>query len=336
MRAYAILAFCLLAAVSPASGQVVETTGSRALGMGGAFVAVASDSSATWWNPAGLPTGPFFDMALSKSVLETASRLPAERHSVSSFALGIPPLGLSYYRFRITDIQPIAPTGRDAADREEGGAGVPVRSLAASYLGITLVRTLSPGVHAGTTLKYVRGTLRAGREDGLLAPAELLDRGEELEEGDAGNRFDLDLGLLAVGGPLRFGAEVRNLREPEFGGATGVPGMRLPRQVRAGLAFDPERATGVPLTIAIDADLRTYEAGSGPRRVVAVGVEQWLLKKRLGVRGGARMNTVGDERRVATAGISIALRQGTYLEGHLIRGGADDEKGWGLGTRVTF
>jgi hypothetical protein len=72
-------------------------------------------------------------------------------------------------------------------------------------------------------LKYVRGTLRAGREDGFLAPAELLDRGEELEEGDAGNRFDLDLGLLAVGGPLRVGAEVRNLREPEFGGATGVP-----------------------------------------------------------------------------------------------------------------
>src|SRR5678815_1726831 len=122
MRIYAILAFCLLAMASPSSGQVVESTGSRALGMGGAFVAVASDSSATWWNPAGLPAGPFFDMALSKTVLETDSQLPAARHRVSSFALGTPPLGLSYYRFRITDIQPLSPTGQDGAGREEGRA----------------------------------------------------------------------------------------------------------------------------------------------------------------------------------------------------------------------
>ena len=36
----------------PASAQIVESVGHRALGMGGAFVAVADDSTATWWNPA--------------------------------------------------------------------------------------------------------------------------------------------------------------------------------------------------------------------------------------------------------------------------------------------
>ena len=336
MQTFAIVVLTVFALTRPASAQVVESTGSRALGMGGAFVAVASDSSATWWNPAGLPAGPFFDMALGKAVLEADRQLPAARHRVSSFALGTPPLGLSYYRFRITDIQPFDPTGQASGGREDRRAGVPVRSLAASHLGITFVQTLIPGVHAGTTLKYVRGTLRNGREDSLLAPRELLDRGEALESGHAETRFDLDLGVLAAAGPLRLGAAVRNVREPEFGGEAGGPRMRLPRQVRAGIAFDWERATGVPLTIAIDADLRDYATASGARRVVAVGVEQWLWKKRLGVRGGARMNTVGERRRVATAGISLAIRQGTYLEGHATRGGAADENGWGLATRVTF
>src|SRR5262245_56330695 len=37
--------------------QPFESVGTRALGMGGAFVAVADDSSAVYWNPAGLATG---------------------------------------------------------------------------------------------------------------------------------------------------------------------------------------------------------------------------------------------------------------------------------------
>ena len=32
--------------------------------MGGAFVAVADDSTATWWNPAGQAAGAFFDVTL--------------------------------------------------------------------------------------------------------------------------------------------------------------------------------------------------------------------------------------------------------------------------------
>src|SRR5687767_15417468 len=69
---------CALAADS-AYAQVIESAGSRALGMGGAFVAVASDSSATWWNPAGIAAGPFVDIALARSVTERAGELPAAR-----------------------------------------------------------------------------------------------------------------------------------------------------------------------------------------------------------------------------------------------------------------
>lgn len=302
-------------------------------------MAVASDGSATWWNPAGLGPGPFVDLALARASTEVSKTLPVRRERVSSFALGTPPVGLGYYRLRITDIQPFDPTGQAGADREDRRAGVPVRSLSASQLGVTLVRTLIPGVHAGTTLKYLRGTLRRSREDGLESPSELLDRGDALEDGDAESRFDLDLGVLAVAGSVRVGAVVRNVREPEFRGRSGAsaePGLRLPRQMRVGVAFDPELATGVPLTVALDTDVQSYRTPSGERRVVAFGAEQWFAAKRVGVRAGGRFNTVGARERSATAGVSVAVRAGLYLDGHAVRGGSADEKGWGLAARVSF
>ena len=308
--------------------------------MGGAFVAVASDSSATWWNPAGLAAGPFVDLAWAGNLVETTEQLPAWRHRTSWFAVGTPPIGFSYYRFRITDIQPFDPTGQPAAGREDTWAGVPVRSLSASQLGVTLVRTLMHGVHAGTTLKYVRGTVRGGREDNLARPSDLLAQGEALDGGHAESRFDLDVGAIGIAGPLRLGAVVRNVREPEFvmAGPSDAPStrMRLPRQIRVGAAFDSEAATGVPLTVAFDADVRAYATPSGARRVVALGAEHWLLAKRVGVRAGGRVNTRGARERSATTGLTVAVRAGLYLDGHAVRGGSADEKGWGLAARVSF
>ncbi|HEX6160750.1 MAG TPA: conjugal transfer protein TraF [Thermoanaerobaculia bacterium] len=309
-----------------------EAVGSRAQGMGGAFVAVANDSSATWWNPAGLGDGPFLDMALARTTTEITEGLPARRDRISSFALGTPPLGVSYYRLRITDIQPFDPTGAAGEDRQDRRAGVPVRSLEGSQFGFSVLQTLLDGVHAGTTLKYVRGTLRGSREDSLLPASELLDLGEDLEGGDAENHFDLDVGVLAVAGPVRLGLTGRNMLEPEFADGAFV----LPRQVRVGAAFDAARLPATPLTIAVDFDVMSYAAASGDRRVLAVGGEQWLLARRLGLRAGARFNTVGAEERAATAGISVSPRSGLYLDGHVVRGGSADESGWGLAARVSF
>src|SRR4029450_12309789 len=44
-----------------AFSQSFDVIGTRALGMGGAFVAVADDASVTWWNPAGLPNSLILD-----------------------------------------------------------------------------------------------------------------------------------------------------------------------------------------------------------------------------------------------------------------------------------
>ena len=336
MRPFLCAALLIIITATDTSAQIVESVGNRALGMGGAFVAVAADSTATWWNPAGLATGPYSDISLGRTIvdLEKTETSSARRDRLSWFAATLPVVGVSYYRLRITDIQGFGPTGQPTVNRQDTRTGVSMRSLAASQFGLTVVQSLLPGVHAGATLKYVRGTVRVGTDDGSRSDSDLLDAGEDLDGGNANNELDLDAGVMVVAGPVRLGAVMRNIRQPDLG--TDAAPFVLPRQMRIGAAIDAEQAGGPPFIFAIDADVRRYTTGTGDRRVVALGAEQWLWTKRIAVRGGARFNTVGAEERAATAGASVAVRNGLYLEGYIVHGGAEAERGWGLGTRVSF
>jgi hypothetical protein len=89
-------------------------------------------------------------------------------------------------------------------------------------------------------------------------------------------------------------------------------------------------------TIASDADLTTADGPDGERRAVAVGAERWFLNGRFAVRGGARAQTIGDARPVATGGASVGVWSGLLLEAQVTGGGDTVERGWGLGARVTF
>jgi hypothetical protein len=311
------------------SAQVIESVGTRAMGMGGAFVAVATDSTASWWNPAAQAAGPFFDLSLDTAVTERRAT-PGDRARTTWFTLATPPVGFSYYHFRITNIAAPSPTGADLSSREGLEATASLQSLTVSQLGVTLVQAVAPGVHVGTTLKYLRGTLREGLGSSTT-PEALLDEGAALDGGQSQGRFDLDIGAIAVAGPLRVGATARNLTEPEFDGA-----RLLRRQYRLGVAYDAEPVFDVPLVVALDADVRSYQTGRGDRRVVAMGAERWFAGQRVGVRGGLRFNTVGAKERAVTAGASYAVRSGLFVEGDLVGGGADDERGWGVGARVSF
>ena len=59
-----------------ASGQSFESLGTCFLGMGGAFVAVADDASAPYWNPAGIATGALVAVGISTGVSSAARRSP--------------------------------------------------------------------------------------------------------------------------------------------------------------------------------------------------------------------------------------------------------------------
>jgi len=167
-------------------------------------------------------------------------------------------------------------------------------------------------------------------DEDVDGPEVLLDVGDELEDGDGQGTVDLDLGVLAAVGALRAGATVRNLREPRFGD------RQLSRQVRAGGAFDGTAAGMMAVMVSVDVDLRRYAAETGDRRVIAVGAEHWVRPRRFAVRGGARVNTVGQQDRTVTVGASVAPRAGMFVDGHAAYGSNSGESGWGIAARVSF
>jgi hypothetical protein len=321
-----------------AGAQTIESVGERAMGMGGAFVAVADDSTATWWNPGALAAGPFVDVAVAWSRGEfRQDGEPSERTAPIAVSLSTPPFGVSYYRFRITNIQPPGPTVTPPGGREDGRVGV-VQSLRLHDVGVTLLTSVFTGVHVGTTLKFLRGRVEHTTGDVGLTPEALLDLGDDASGGQSRSQFDADLGVLAVAGPLRVGGVIRNLRAAEFEDEPGGDGIRLPRQARVGVAFDgaARRGSNAAWTVSADVDVVSYATGTGDRRVIAAGAERWLFGKRIGVRGGARFNQVGHKERSATAGVSAAIRSGLLVEAHAVGGGADDERGWGVAARFSF
>jgi hypothetical protein len=105
-----LLAACAANAAAQAAGAGgMEVLGVRAQGMGGAFVAVADDATAVYWNPAGLPSGDLVSLAMERSHVSLPSAggdAPALR--TGAVLIGTPPLAAGYYRLGSTHVVPVA------------------------------------------------------------------------------------------------------------------------------------------------------------------------------------------------------------------------------------
>src|SRR4051812_24538873 len=101
------IAWVLLVTARPVAAQTFEVIGTRAAGMGGAFVAVADDASATYWNPAGLALGHMFSAVFDRNVNDVTpeSLDDATRHQTGSLiTLGMPAVGFAHYQLRTTGV----------------------------------------------------------------------------------------------------------------------------------------------------------------------------------------------------------------------------------------
>ena len=162
------------------AAQTWGHVGERSQGMGGAFVAVADDASAIYWNPAGLATGSTFDAQIDLGAPKTTKGVPAAGRNMFVGA-SLPVLAFAYYRTH--------PAVFTSADRKNGGSGeVRVSALETQNAGVSLVQTVVKTLVMGSTLRLVHG---AGR-----------------------TAFDLDLGTMASMGDIRVGLTARNLRKP--------------------------------------------------------------------------------------------------------------------------
>ena len=162
----------------PARAQMYETVGIRAQGLGGAFVAVADDATATWWNPAGLATGPFFDALIEYGRIRTSPQT-----SVRGVATALPSLGMSYYRLPI-----------DRAGDEH-----------LNVVGLTFGQSLNEHVVVASTVKLERAGETHGDLDlGALARFGIAQLGISVKN-VRGATFDTSAGPLVLDRQARAG-----------------------------------------------------------------------------------------------------------------------------------
>ena len=145
--------------------QRLDDVGVRAQGMAGAFVAVANDATATWWNPAGLANG----LSLASFTAEI------DQHGGRAVAVGFPSLGVSYYHRNISQIQPSNSTEPGGSGRQDLGAvgsGLPVsESVGVGQMGVTVGQSFGGHLVIGSTLKLERAksNTRADLDIGAMA-----------------------------------------------------------------------------------------------------------------------------------------------------------------------
>jgi hypothetical protein len=310
---------CLLALTAEARAQSLDAISTRAQGMAGAFVGVADDASAVYWNPAGLAGGAYFSLVLDGNGGRAVPDDEAEATSRSGWLLALttPALGLSYARLQTTQVRP--------------AAGIPenthIKSLVTQHLGATLVHSLADRVAVGATVKLIRGIaasadLPGNDVEGLLDHADLI--------GHAGNKVDLDVGVMATGSFGRLGVTVRNLTAPTFatGGGDELP---LQRQVRGGASV-----LLLPTwTLAADVDFLKTDGPFGDLREVSLGTEG-QVNRRLTTRGGIRFNAAGDAAPALSIGASYAVFGSVQVDAQVTGGSDKALRGWGIAGRLVF
>ena len=314
--------------------QTFEAVGVRAPGMGGAFVAVADDATAVYWNPAGLrgragerggrahrwrhrPPGLGRRPAARP---DTAGASGGERHAGR---LGVPPLGVSYYRLRQTGFD-----GSLTGARPGGGGAL----LVTDNVAVNLLQSL--GRRRARRRRAAAGPRRRGAASGP-GPAPIRMRcwrPSTRSPATARGAVDVDAGLLVARGRWRGALVARNLASPTFerrrpasSSSLVAPGPRrrrlLPRSGDHARARRRSDADG-------DRDRRraaTWRSASS-RRSAAASI----------VRGGVRLNTIDDARPAGALGASVAVTSSIWVDAQVTRGGRDAERRWGVGLRFGF
>ncbi len=298
-----------------AVGNTALGVGTRAIGMGDAFVAVADDVTALYWNPAGLADNTGFkwhtisigggvdnldvidelaDVAYIldmdggeivspgdfNTILNAARNtggqpIEVEGSLMTGFALG--PLAIGAY----------AQSAGVAGLTDVGGAGNQVNAtanvLGFGAVGVGYGRQISRHLQMGVAVKQaVLAEARVQKSYQSNAPVV-----EIADDSDDDNALTADLGLrYKPEENMCFGLVVRNITSPDFtldlGAATGIVTREVKPSVHFGLAaFDPAEG----LTFA--ADIHNLTAANNASPTVHFGLEK-IVNSNLAVRAGLR------------------------------------------------
>ncbi|RMH71626.1 MAG: hypothetical protein D6675_06335 [Gemmatimonadetes bacterium] len=222
--------------------------GARAVGMGEAFVAVADDPTALYWNPAGLVNveGKAFTVSYNKWIAETT-------HSFVGYAQYFPGLGtfgISFVNFSVGEI-----------DETEPGIGLTGRTYGASdfMAGLSYSRRLTDKFSVGGTLKMINSYIADESAAGWAA--------------DVGTLYDTGFRTIRLGMVIQnFGGDIKYIGED----------TPLPITFKAGVAMDLLNRDAHAVTGSIEMRHPNDNA-----ETVQMGGEYWfnnMVATRLGYR----------------------------------------------------
>lgn len=251
--------------VGTSSGSFLRIgVGARAVGTGEAFVAVANDPSAIYWNPAGLASMQRREVALNHV------SWPADvNYEMAIFVLPVQKLGgalafqagvLATEIEETTELQPFG-TGRSFFYSD-------------AVLGVAYARRWTDKLLVGAGLKFVREDL--GQDVGGPATNAMLI--------DVGSIYYLGYGSVRIATSLsNFGSQLRpsgDFVSPITGEERSYDSFDPPTVFRYGIAFEPIENASQKLTTSLEINQPADNA-----QVIKAGME-WSWERRLALRGG--------------------------------------------------
>lgn len=270
MRRFLVLALVGAAAAAPADAQRIAKygadflaggVGARALGMGGAHVALAADVTAGYWNPAGL----------SVLLFPAAAYMHAERfdgivqfdYGAVAFPLSArSTLGVSFFRSGVDDIPNTLNAWQDGQPRADN---VTFFSAADYAFFVSYARQVRENLSAGATVKLIRRMIG----DFASAWGYSVDLGAQLRLGPhlalGANAQDLP-GMLqswSINAEALQGLEAFGQQLPAGGAEIVLPVLRLGAGVLAlPLLEEINLTAGLDLDLAFDGQ-RAYALHAG-------------------------------------------------------------------------
>ncbi len=271
--------------------------GARAVGMGNAYVALAEDPVALYWNPAGVVQMRTSGVEFSNSTWFVDSRfqhVAAVLNTGNIGHLGISIMALNYGEIEVTTIDNPEGTGEQFSPLD----------LA---VGLSYARALTDRFSAGLTVKYIQQSVWNESATGMALDMGVFYRSDvkNLRIGMSMSNFGTDLRL--EGKDLRVAYDVAPNQEgnnPRLPANLEVDKWPLPLVFRVGVAADVINSNAQRLTLEADA-LHPNDNSESAN----LGAE-YAFRELFFIRGGLRhafASITDDSGWAAGAGIRVGL-----------------------------
>ncbi len=306
----------------PTQAMAVEfvVVGPRAAGMGGAGVAVTTDSLATYWNPAGLAmtqtvdsrvqaSGQAIDRLEVRATLDAIENFtppnPAGAQALADRINGGTLSGLAagglYFKGRLGahavgfNVSDVATSGAfvDPSNKfvEVGGdlqgafllRGFEARQAAFSYAYAFWEKTLAIGI----TAKIIQGAAAYTGSVSVVGGQDVT-MSDNFGKAKLSTDFGIDAGAIyRPSSWLRVGVVAKDINQPEFDAPDGSK-FKLNPQVRGGVAVNPYSSLTLTADMYVTSN-KTFVPGV-KSQVLSLGAEQTFLSQFLSLRVGTFKN----------------------------------------------